>query len=73
MATTRSSTFAIWITVGYFEVDELGRVGQEVDADVGEQIRNRAFFMIDRSIPAAFEPGANHNVDDIVLTRSYIE
>ena len=73
VATTRSSTFAIWITVGYFEVDELGRIGQEVDSDIGEQERNRAFFMIDRSIPAAFEPGANHNVDDIVLTRSYIE
>ena len=73
VATTRSSTFAIWITVGYFEVDELGRLGQEVDSDIGEQERNRAFFIIDRSIPVAFEPGTNHNVDDIVLTRSYID
>ena len=74
MTTTRSSVFAIWITIGYFNVDEFGRIGTEITSDVGGDIRrNRAFYMIDRSIPVAFEPGRNHNVDDAVLLRTIIE
>lgn len=73
VATNRSSVFAIWITVGYFEVDEFNRLGAELGSEIGEVKRNRAFYMIDRSIPVAFEPGQNHNVDDIILTRTIIE
>lgn len=73
IATTRSSVFSIWITVGYFEVDQYGRVGQELGSDEGEQQRNRAFYMVDRSIPVACEPGKNHNVDQAVLVRTIIE
>jgi hypothetical protein len=29
--------------------------------------------MIDRSIPVAFEPGQNHNVDRAILVRRRIE
>jgi hypothetical protein len=29
--------------------------------------------MVDRSIPVAFEPGVNHNVDRAVLVKSIIE
>jgi hypothetical protein len=71
--TTRSSVFAIWITVGYFEVDEFGRVGAEIGSDEGTIQRNRAFYMVDRSIPVACEPGKNHNVDQAVLVRTIIE
>ena len=35
--------------------------------------RHRAFYMIDRSIPVAFEPGENHNVDRAILLRRFIE
>lgn len=73
LVTTRSSVFAIWITVGYFEVDEYGRLGEEVASDSGEVKRNRGFYIVDRSIPVAFEPGKNHNVDKAVLVRSIIE
>ena len=69
----RSSVFSIWITIGYFEVDEFGRVGAELGADEGQVQRNRAFYMVDRSIPVACEPGKNHNVDDAVLVRTIIE
>ena len=95
MVTNRSSVFACWITVGYFEVDEndqlidtsgapispdptvpatpaAGTVA-EIGADTGEQVRNRAFFIFDRSIPVAFEPGKNHNVEDAILIKSIIE
>ncbi|QEG20612.1 hypothetical protein [Mariniblastus fucicola] len=71
--TTRSSVFSIWITIGYFEVDEFGRVGAELGSDEGKVRRNRAFYMVDRSIPVACEPGKNHNVDNAVLVRTIIE
>ena len=73
LTTTRSSVYAMWITIGYFEVDEFGRVGAEIGADEGTARRNRAFYMIDRSIPVASEPGKNHNVDQAVLVRTIIE
>ena len=73
LTTTRSSVYAMWITVGYFEVDRFGRVGAEIGSDTGEIRRNRAFYMVDRSIPVASEPGKNHNVDQAVLVRTIIE
>ena len=73
MVTTKSSVFSIWITIGYFQVDEFGRVGAEIGSDEGDVNRDRAFYMIDRSIPVAFEPGRNHNVDQTILLRSIIE
>ena len=73
MVTTKSSVFAIWITIGYFKVDEFGRVGAEVGVEENKVSRDRAFYMIDRSIPVAFEPGENHNIDQTVLLRTIIE
>jgi len=88
MVTTRSNVYTIWITVGYFEMepnivggrvvyDDLHpeglRVAQEIGIDTGEIQRHRAYYMIDRTIPVAFEPGENHNVDKCVLVRRFIE
>lgn len=73
VATTRSSVFSIWVTIGYFEVDQFGRVGREIGSDEGQVQRNRAFYMIDRSIPVACEPGRDHNVDKAILVRTIIE
>jgi hypothetical protein len=80
LVTSRSSVFAIWISVGYFEVNPDGSLkpgpddeGVEAGAETGEVRRSRAFFMVDRSIPVAFEPGVNHNVDRAVLVKSIIE
>ena len=49
------------------------RFGIELGSDVGNVKRHRAFYIIDRSIPVAFEPGVNHNVDKAVLARRYLE
>jgi hypothetical protein len=84
LVTSRSSVFAIWITVGYFEVDGQGKLkvhpagpnrgtGFESGSETGEITRHRGFFMLDRSIPVAFEPGKNHNVDRAVLIKRIIE
>ncbi len=73
LVTTKSSVFAVWVTVGYFEVDENGLIGAEIGADTGDVKRNRGFFMFDRSIPMAFEPGKNHNIEKGILVESIIE
>jgi hypothetical protein len=73
LVTTHSNVFAVWITVGYFEVDQLGKLGQELGADTGQIERHRAFYIIDRSIPVAFEPGKDHNVDKAIVLKRFIE
>ena len=74
LVTTRSNVYAIWITVGYFEVDpQTGEPGLERGLEGGEVNRHRAFYIVDRTIPVAFEPGKNHNVDRAVLLRRFIE
>ena len=47
--------------------------GVEWGRSSGESVRNRGFFLVDRSIPVAFEPGKNHNVDRAVLVKSLID
>ncbi|MEL7497567.1 MAG: hypothetical protein AAFN77_08150 [Planctomycetota bacterium] len=80
LTTNRSSVFGIWITVGYFEVDPNGTLkldgsgqGIEVGVESGQVQRGRGFFLVDRSIPVASEPGQNHNVDRAILVKSIIE
>ncbi len=74
--TNRSSVFAIWVQVGYFEV--INEAGNEVVGNEYEDVNdgtttNRGFFIVDRSIPVAFEPGKNHNVDRAIRVSSFIE
>jgi hypothetical protein len=80
MVTTRSNVFAVWITVGYFEVDPAtgdlltnSPATCELGVDSGDITRHRGFFMIDRSVPVAFEQGVNHNVERSIMVQSYIE
>jgi len=78
LVTCRSNVYALWLTIGYFEVEGVNAagqpiLGQEVGLDTGTVKRHRAFYIIDRSIPVAFEPGQNHNVDKCVLVRRFIE
>ncbi len=73
LVTNRSSVFSIWITIGFFEVDENLLIGAEVGSQSGEIQRYRGFYMVDRSIPVGFEPGFNHNVDQAILTSSITE
>ena len=47
--------------------------GRQLGSDTGEISRQRAFYIVDRSIPVAFEPGENHNVDKSILLRRMIE
>ena len=61
-ATTRSNVFAIWITVR-----------ESTDGDPDTVKLHRGFYIVDRSIPVAHEPGKDHNVWDCVVLRRIIE
>jgi len=81
VATTRSNVFAVWVTVGFFQWDET--TGKyivdansnpvEVGADTGSVQRHRGFYILDRSIPVAYETGIDHNVRDAILLRRIIQ
>ncbi|MCX7424456.1 MAG: hypothetical protein NTW96_02270 [Planctomycetia bacterium] len=82
LVTTRSNVYAMWITVGYFEVKPATdltihpdgyQLGQELGSDTGETRRHRAFYIIDRSIPVGFQRGKDLNVENAVLLKRYIE
>jgi len=86
--TTQSNVYAVWITVGYFEVTPVPpavqaqkpgvypdgySLGAELGSDTGEVKRHRGFFIIDRSIPVGFQRGRDLNVDNTILLKRYIE
>jgi hypothetical protein len=84
--TTRSNVFAVWLTVGYFEAEPVPSananvdaypdgywLGAELGADTGQINRHRAFYIIDRTQPTAFEPGEDHNAEQTILLRRMIE
>lgn len=78
LTTTRSNVYAVWITVGYFELWQDPATGmwlpnQELGNDDGSIKRERSFYIVDRSIPTAYEPGVDHNIRKMVLLRRRIE
>lgn len=73
LTTDRSSVFAIRVTLGYFEADAAGNVGNEYGFDQGESKRHRAVYIIDRSIPVGYQPGQDINTDNVILLRRMIE
>lgn len=84
LVTTRSNVYAVWITVGYFEVTPVAapdttrwpdgyQLGQELGSDTGEIQRHRAFYIFDRTIPVGFQRGQDLNVEKAILVKRFIE
>jgi len=81
--------YAVWITVGYFEVKpnrvtspaglpDAGHpdgyeLGQELGADTGEIVRHRAFYIIDRTIPVGSNAAKTKNVEKAIILKRFIE
>jgi len=73
LVTQRSNVFAVWVTLGYFEYDPSYGLGDEYVGIQGEPKRHRAFYIIDRSIPVGYETGRDHNTQNTILLRRFIE
>ena len=74
MVSDNSQVFLIRMTLGLFEVDaNTGGLGREYNADVGNNQRYRAMYIVDRSIPVGFIPGQDLNARDVVVFESYPE
>ncbi len=68
-----SQVFVIRLTLGLFEVDpnNIDSLGAEYNADIGQNQRYQAMFIVDRSIPVGFIPGQDTNARDVVIFESY--
>ena len=81
LATVRTHQFAVWITVGFFEVTRVGTpelgvpdiLGAELDAAAGKNVRYRSFFVIDRTKATGFNPSYPGEFRDCVTYRRRIE
>jgi hypothetical protein len=81
LTTVRTHQFAVWITVGFFEVTrvgvpELGRpdvLGGELGLAAGANVRYRSFFVLDRTKATGFNPYFPGEFRDCVTYRRRIE
>lgn len=87
LTTVRTHQYAVWITVGFFEVLQQGdpmvgnsvpslaydKLGAELGILSGRNIRYRSFFILDRTKATGFSPQNPGNFRDCVVYRQAIE
>jgi hypothetical protein len=80
LAGDNSQTYVVWLTLGFFEVDENIRfsvpppsLGREYNEDIGQNVRYQAMFIIDRSRPVGFVPGQDLNARDVVVFEKHFQ
>ncbi len=87
LTTTRTHQFAVWVTVGYFEVVQEGNpqlagidptsaydlLGPERGSADGTAVRQRAFFVIDRTKANGFNPSDSGDFHELITFSRRIE
>lgn len=81
LAADNSQTYVVWMTIGFFEVEENitatvaspPSLGREYNEDIGQNQRYQAMFIIDRSKPVGFKPGEDLNARDVVVFEKYFQ
>jgi hypothetical protein len=88
LTTVRTHQYAVWITIGFFEVKRQGDppmafsgfptlaydiFGPEIGASTGQTTRFRSFFIVDRLKLTAFDPGVVGSFRPAVVYRQNIE
>jgi hypothetical protein len=86
--TVRTHQYAVWITVGFFEILKQGDIGNlaqgnpvlafdtmgpEVGAVTGKGVRYRGFFLVDRTKLNGFNPGNTGSFRNAVVYRKVIQ
>jgi hypothetical protein len=87
LTTVRTHQYAVWITVGFFEVTKVGEaalgninptlaydlLGMELGALEGKTVRYRGFFLVDRTKLTGFNPFLPGDFRPAVVYRQLIE
>jgi hypothetical protein len=87
LSTVRTHQYAVWITVGFFEVVQSGnpqlaftnpaqaydQLGMELGALEGKQTRYRGFFILDRTRATGFNPTNPGDFRDVIVYRKQIQ
>lgn len=87
LSTVRTHQYAVWVTVGFFEVTKPGnaqlafsnplaaadQLGPELGVTTGRNIRYRSFFLIDRTRATGFNPSNPGDFRECVTYRRRIE
>ncbi len=81
LTTVRTHQYAVWITIGLFEVVQPGDpttatpdiLGLEVGLLSGRNTRYRSFFLLDRTRAIGFNPQAPGDLRNVVVYRQDIE
>ena len=80
LTTVRTHQFAVWITVGFFEVTRRGQaqaliadqLGQELIPAKNQKVRSRGFFILDRTRATGFNPADPGGAREVVTYRRRI-
>ena len=88
LTTVRTHQYAVWITIGFFEVTRQGdllmlqqgnpvlafdMLGPEIGASTGQTTRYRGFFLVDRIQLTGFDPNVLGSFRPAVVYRQTIE